>query len=150
MKINSFTNYSFRILIMLGANPGRTIPLSEIAEAYQISINHLKKVAARLIEQDLVSTVRGRNGGLMLKKSPDRIRLGEIFRIAQTDTAFVECMDPESEGCVISPVCRLQGIFRSALLQFIETMDAYTLMDLVKNKDEINDHLNLIPLAEAD
>ncbi|EAR07650.1 RrF2 family transcriptional regulator [Reinekea blandensis] len=149
MKINSFTNYSFRILIMLGANPGRTIPLSEIASAYGISINHLKKVAARLIEQSLVDTVRGRSGGLVLKKAPEDIRLGEIFRISQTDTAFVECMDASSEGCVISPVCRLQGIFQKALAQFIDTMDGYTLADLVENKDDINVHLNLIPVVDA-
>ena len=82
MKINSFTNYAFRVLIMLGANPDRTISLTEIAKAYDISLNHLKKVSSRLVEHGLVSTERGRSGGLRLLKSPSDIRLGEIFRIS--------------------------------------------------------------------
>ena len=104
MKINSFTNYAFRVLIMLGANPDRTISLTEIAKAYDISLNHLKKVSSRLVEHGLVSTERGRSGGLRLLKSPSDIRLGEIFRISQTETAFVECLDKGGEGCAISPV----------------------------------------------
>ena len=143
MKINSFTNYAFRVLIMLGANPDRTISLTEIAKAYDISLNHLKKVSSRLVEHGLVSTERGRSGGLRLLKSPSDIRLGEIFRISQTETAFVECLDKGGEGCAISPVCKLQGIFQQALTEFIVTMDKHCLADLVLNKDALNEHLGI-------
>jgi len=141
MKINSFTNYAFRILIMLGANPNKTVSLTEVAKAYDISLNHLKKVSSRLVEHGLVTTERGRTGGLKLHKAAIDIRLGEIFRISQTDTAFVECMASEGPGCVISPVCRLRGIFSKALEQFVAYMDEYTLHDLVLNKAELNEHL---------
>lgn len=144
MKINSFTNYSFRLLIMLGANPDRTIPLSEIASAYDISVNHLKKVSARLMEHGLISSARGRSGGIKLLVPPETVYLGEIFRISQTETAFVECLEKGEQGCAISPVCRLKGIFESALSQFIKVMDEYTLADLIENRDEINHHLKLV------
>jgi len=128
---------------MLGANQERTISLAEIAKAYGISLNHLKKVSTRLVEHGLVSTERGRTGGLKLQRSPQDISLGEIFRISQTETAFVECMNKEGEGCVISPVCKLQGIFQSALNQFIATMDQYCLADLVVNKQALNEQLGI-------
>lgn len=128
---------------MLGANPDRTISLAEIASAYGISLNHLKKVSARLVEHELVLTERGRAGGLKLVRPLDEVHLGEIFRISQTDTAFVECMARDTQACVISPVCKLQSIFQDALTQFIEHMDQYTLSDLVQNKDELNEHLGI-------
>lgn len=143
MKINSFTNYAYRILIMLGANPERTVSLTEIASAYDISLNHLKKVSARLVENGYVSTERGRSGGLRISKPASEIGLGEIFRIAQTDTAFVECLAEEGEGCVISSVCQLQGIFKKALAEFIGVMDRYTLADLVENKADLNNLLGI-------
>jgi Rrf2 family nitric oxide-sensitive transcriptional repressor len=144
MKINSFTNYAFRILIMLGANPDKTISLTEVAHAYDISLNHLKKVSARLVEHKLVSTERGRSGGLKLLRNPEDIRLGEIFQLSQTDTAFVECMgDSNAKGCAISPVCKLQSIFTEALDCFIQFMDGFTLEDLVQNKEELNQHLGI-------
>ncbi len=149
MKINSFTNYAFRILIMLGANRDRTISLSEVAKAYGISLNHLKKVSARLVENELVQTERGRSGGLRLMVEPEDIRLGAIFRITQTDTAFVECMAGDPDVCVISPVCHLQSIFVKALVQFEKTMDQYTLADLVTNQDELNSHLGLELIAST-
>jgi len=143
MKINSFTNYAFRILIVLGANPDKTVSLTEIAKAYGISLNHLKKVSARLVENGIVQTERGRSGGLKLQKAPADIGLGEIFRISQTDTAFVECLGEESPGCVISPVCRLQSIFVDALKQFISVLDEYTLSDLIQNKADLNQYLGI-------
>lgn len=143
MKINSFTNYAYRILIMLGSNPGKTISLTEIAAAYDISLNHLKKVSARLVENGYVTTERGRSGGLRLNKPAEEIGLGEIFRIAQTDTAFVECMAEEGEGCAISAVCQLQQIFKKALTEFVAVMDRYMLSDLVENKVELNKLLGI-------
>ncbi len=143
MKINSFTNYAFRILIMLGSNPDKTVSLTEIATSYKISLNHLKKVSARLVDNGYVSTERGRLGGLKLQKQPSEIGLGEIFRIAQTDTAFVECMAEEGDGCVISSVCRLQSIFKEALQQFISVLDGHTLSDLIENKAELNHFLGI-------
>ena len=151
MKINSFTNYAFRILIMLGANRDKTISLAEVANAYSISLNHLKKVSARLVDHQLVRTERGRSGGLRLNCAPEDIRLGEIFRISQTDTAFVECMNGNQDACVISPVCRLQNIFATALKEFERKMDEYTLADLVANADDLNRYLGveLVPLQDA-
>jgi Rrf2 family nitric oxide-sensitive transcriptional repressor len=143
MKINSFTNYAYRILIMLGANPEKTVSLTEIASAYNISLNHLKKVSARLVENGYVITERGRSGGLKISRPASEIGLGEIFRIAQTDTAFVECLSEEGEGCVISPVCRLQSIFQEALAEFIAVMDRYTLVDLIENKTGLNELLGI-------
>lgn len=144
MKINSFTNYAFRVLIMLAANPQRTVSLTEVASAYDISVNHLKKVSARLVEHQLIATERGRSGGLRLLRAPEDIRLGEIFRISQTDTAFIECMGAvDDAGCVISPVCKLQSIFQQALENFVAFMDDYNLADLVTNKAELNQLLKI-------
>jgi Rrf2 family nitric oxide-sensitive transcriptional repressor len=41
MQLTRFTDYSVRVLIFLGAHPDRLCTISEAAEAYRISANHL-------------------------------------------------------------------------------------------------------------
>ena len=45
-------------------------------------------------------------------------------------------------GCVISPVCRLKGVFFEALTAFVAVLENYTLADIIRNKLELVDILN--------
>ena len=45
MRLTDFTDYALRVLMHLGAHPGKTITIREIAAAHGISHNHLVKVA---------------------------------------------------------------------------------------------------------
>jgi len=44
MRITQYTDYGLRTLIYLGAHPNDIVPMSQIAEHYAISSNHLMKV----------------------------------------------------------------------------------------------------------
>ncbi|TXR53274.1 RrF2 family transcriptional regulator [Reinekea thalattae] len=131
MKINNFTNYAYRILIVLGLNKDKTVPLSEIAALYDISLNHLKKVSARLVEHGYVETERGRSGGLKIAKPTVDIGLGDVFKIAQTETAFIDCSMKDSSSVLQASVSELQLVFEKALSHFIAVLNQYTLADLM-------------------
>lgn len=141
MKVNRFTNYAFRALIAVAANPDKLLTVSDIARSYDISENHVKKVIARLIKHGYLSSLRGRHGGVKLAKPATSINVGEVFRFTQTDTAFLDCFARGVEGCAISPVCRLKGLFLSALDAFVAVLEQHTLADLVANPDAINELL---------
>ena len=44
MQLTHFTDYSLRVLMFLGLHPGRLVTITEIARAFDISHNHLRKV----------------------------------------------------------------------------------------------------------
>ena len=131
MRLTNFSDYALRILMYAAVVPdGRLITIEETAEAYDISRAHLMKVANQLTRAGYLKATRGRSGGLTLAKRPDRIRLSEVLRATEPDFALVECMTADNR-CMISPRCRLRGALNEALSAFLETLDGYTLADLI-------------------
>ncbi len=106
-------------------------PIQEIADAYDISKNHLMKVAYDLGRHGFLETVRGRGGGLRLARPPERIKLGDVVRRMEDDFALVECFEPDSDNCRITRTCRLKGVLGEALKAWLAVLDKYTLADLL-------------------
>lgn len=67
---------------------------------------------------------------MALARRPDKIRLSDVIRATEPDFALVECFTPEN-NCLITPRCRLKGVLKEALTAFVETLDRYTLADLI-------------------
>jgi Rrf2 family nitric oxide-sensitive transcriptional repressor len=66
-----------------------------------------------------------------LARAPEDIRLGEIVRASEGSAPIVECFAPESNACRIAPVCRLAKVLAEAFDALYDTLDDYTLADLV-------------------
>jgi Rrf2 family nitric oxide-sensitive transcriptional repressor len=54
-----------------------------------------------------------------------------VVRASETDFRLVECFDPGSNQCTLSPTCRLKGLFNAALGAYLRELDGTTLADLV-------------------
>lgn len=138
MRLTVFSDYTLRVLIYLGLHKGGLATIEEIADAYDISKNHLMKVVNELGTQGYVETVRGKGGGLRLKLAPSDVSLGAVLRVSEADTALVECFDRESSECCIAPACAARGILRQAQEAFYEFLDGYTLADLLQPQQRLS------------
>jgi Rrf2 family nitric oxide-sensitive transcriptional repressor len=130
MRLTSYTDYALRLLMYLAIDPDGARTVAEVAEAYGISRNHLTKVAHDLGRKGLITTVRGRNGGLKLARPPVEIRIGEVVAHTEQGMSLVECFAPDGD-CVIQRSCRLKHALGEARAAFLAALDAYTLADLV-------------------
>lgn len=131
MRITRYTDYSLRVLIYLGLKgEGELATIGEVAERYDISRNHLMKVVQELNAKGYLLASRGKGGGLQLGRRPEDISIGHLVRDVEQDFALVECL-ASPEGCVITPACRLTGIFQEALDAFLHVLDNYSLADLL-------------------
>ncbi|RLQ94473.1 Rrf2 family transcriptional regulator [Falsibacillus albus] len=136
MRLTNYSDYSLRVLLYLATLPkGELANIKHIAEAYGISKNHLMKVTYELGKMGLVETIRGRNGGIRLGKSPDQINIGSTVRKTEEDFHLVECFDREHNQCVITPVCGLKHVLHKALQSYLAVLDEYTLADLIADPD---------------
>jgi Rrf2 family transcriptional regulator, nitric oxide-sensitive transcriptional repressor len=134
VRLTSFTDYSLRVLIYVAAHPARRPTIGEIARAFDISENHLMKVAHFLGKQGLLNNVRGKGGGLELARSPETINVGKIVRITEGAPLPAECFDRERNQCVITPACKLRSVLDEAARAFYAVLDRFTLEDLVRNR----------------
>lgn len=145
MQLTLYSDYSLRVLIFLATVDKETSTISEIAERYGISRNHLVKVAHNLGKLGYVKTTRGRTGGISLAKDKSKVRLGSVVRDVEPNFSLVECFTPEKSTCPIQGVCGLRSALREAQDAFFAVLDSYTLSDLVMNRDAIARELGLMP-----
>lgn len=140
MHLTIFTDYTLRVLIYLGAHQhdGRLATISDIATAYGIPGDHLRKIVHHLAKQDYVETLRGKGGGMRLARAPELINLGEVVRGSERDQALVECFQRNrKKACSIVSACALRGILERALHAFFDELDHYTLANLLDPRGDL-------------
>jgi Rrf2 family nitric oxide-sensitive transcriptional repressor len=137
MHMTLRTDYALRMLIYLAIHEPKPATVHDVAESYGISRNHLLKIALKLRDMGLVTTARGRSGGIRLAVPPEKVSVGAVVRDLDDDFPVVECMKPEGGNCILSPICRLKGVVREALGAYLSVFDKYSLADLVANREEL-------------
>ena len=145
MRLTVYTDYALRLLMYLALKEDGLSTIAEVSGRYDISKNHLMKVAHQLSIAGYVATVRGRSGGLCLAKPAQAIGLGEIVRHTEPDMALVPCFQPVDAACPIQRCCVLQGALEKACLAFLEVLDGYNLSDLVKPREPLRALLSIAP-----
>jgi Rrf2 family transcriptional regulator, nitric oxide-sensitive transcriptional repressor len=144
MRINTYTDYSLRVLIHAAAKYPVLATVQEVADAFAISRNHLMKVISELARAGYLKTQRGRTGGFTLARPANRLKIGEIVRFCERDSVLVECFDPVSNRCAITPACRLKFHLHEALEAFYAVLDRYTVADLYDRPEAVLRHLGLL------
>jgi Rrf2 family transcriptional regulator, nitric oxide-sensitive transcriptional repressor len=144
MRLTTYTDYTLRTLIYLALNAGRNATIAQIAATYRISEAHLTKVVHQLGVAGEIETVRGRNGGLRLRRPAEQINIGAVVRRTEPDLELVPCF--ESAGaCTIGPSCVLQPALHEALAAFLAVLDRHTLADLVAPRRRLATLLGIMP-----
>ncbi len=136
MQITRYTDYAIRVLIYLAVKRNEQSTISEIAESYNISKNHLMKIVQELNVKGYLFAIRGKNGGIKLIAEPSAINIGKLVRELENESKLVECFGNNNQ-CVITPSCQLKQIFSLAIESFYTTLEGYTLEDLTGVNDQL-------------
>lgn len=134
MRLTSYTDYSIRVLLYLHIHDNQLSTIQDIADSYSISKNHLMKVIYNLGKLGYIETIRGRNGGIRLAKTPAEINIGKLVRETEEDFNIVECFSKDHNTCPITSICTLKGVLNQAKFAFLHVLDGYTLEDISQNK----------------
>lgn len=149
MRLTVFTDYTLRTLIYLALRPDTLVTISDIADSYHISNNHLMKVVHQLALSGDVTTVRGQRGGLRLARAPEHINVGQVVRRSESDLDLVPCFGSQQD-CLIRAACKFAKAVDEASHAFMATLDGYTLADLVEPRDTLGSLLRISgPIPQA-
>ena len=143
MRLTQFSNFAIRVLMYAAVKGSTPSAVPEMARAYGVSYDHLRKVAAELCRLGYLETVRGRAGGVRLARPPAAIRIGEVIRQTEGSGNLVECFDPATNRCPLPAVCQLRRALHEALSAFFSVLDRYTLADFVRAPDALTPLLGL-------
>ena len=132
MRLTLYTDYSLRVLLYLAFKPDENVTITEIADFYKISRNHLVKVVHNLGIQEFIITSRGKNGGIRLARPPEKIQISDVVSKTEPDMDLLECFNPETDNCVASPTCRLKSMLFEGRSAFMAVLEKSTLADAAR------------------
>jgi len=129
MHLNAFTDYGFRVLMMLAGAPNVMFSTHKLAEHLKLSPHHLNKVITTMAKAGFVSTRRGHGGGIRLARPAEGITLGDVVRVMEEKTVLVECFRADGGKCTLGADCRLRDRLSAAQNKFLEDLDTSTIAD---------------------
>ncbi|MDD2534288.1 MAG: Rrf2 family transcriptional regulator [Eubacteriales bacterium] len=138
MKLSTKSRYGMRALIDLAINSQQgQVALHQIASRQNLSIKYLEQDFATLRKAGLVRSIKGAQGGYVLARPADQIRVGDIIRILEGDLSLV---DIEEQSDQQTPLRRyLINRVWLPLSHAVEgKMNSLTLADLVAHHQAEN------------
>ena len=132
MQLTRFTDLGMRAMMLLatGEADDRRVTTRVIANSANASEHHVAKAVSRLTELGMVTSRRGRVGGLNLTESGRSASVGWLIRALEGDRAVIEC---EGDApCPLIAGCRLRRALARAKEAFYRELDAYNVADLVR------------------
>lgn len=136
MHLDKFTDYGLRILMTLAVHDPKRQSVAAIAGMFDVSENHLSKVATELVRAGFCISERGRSGGLRLARASDQIGIGDVVRSLKRDTPLAECFGPNNSCCIV-PGCGLRHPLKIAEDAFFLALDGFTLADVTAQKSTL-------------
>ena len=100
MKLTSRGRYAVMAMADLAKNNVKEpTSLTEISLRQGISLSFLEQLFLRLKKNNLVLSARGPNGGYVLSKSPEEIKLSSIIKAVGEKIKTVKCKKNSKRGC---------------------------------------------------
>lgn len=132
MKISTKGRYALRLMLDLAIyNTGEPISLKDVARRQQISEKYLEQIISMLNKAGFVRSVRGAQGGYMLKKDPAEYTVGMILRLTEGDLAPVSCVGEDSIECGRRDECVTVRIWQQLNSAINGVVDGITLEDMM-------------------
>ena len=100
MKLNSRGRYAVMALAdMAKFDMKNPISLRDISLRQNISLVYLEQIFSKLKKSNIVKSIRGTNGGYILTKDPEQIKLSNIFSAVDEKVKTVQCNKESKKGC---------------------------------------------------
>ena len=100
MKLNTRSRYAVMALAdMANFTQKRPISLRDISLRQSISLLYLEQIFIRRKKNNIVKSIRGTNGGYVLNKNPNDIKISEIFLALDEKVKTIGCKRESKKGC---------------------------------------------------
>lgn len=137
MKISTKGRYALRLMLDLATyNTGVPNSIKDIAKRQQISEKYLEQIISILNKAGYVRSIRGAQGGYLLKKEPKEYTVGMILRLTEGDLAPVSCVGEEGTACERKASCVTVRIYEQIHDAVNNVVDNITLEDLMEWQQE--------------
>ena len=138
MKLTSKGRYAVMALADLARfNSADPVCLRDISLRQGISLDYLEQIFSKLKKSEIVQSVRGTQGGYILSKKPNEIKLTNIFQAVDEKIKTVQCKKESKKGCNGKATkCVTHNLWDELETHINSFFEKKSLEDLLKNNVE--------------
>ena len=138
MKLTSKGRYAVMALVDLARfdiiNP---VSLRDISLRQGISLDYLEQIFSKLKKNGIVKSIRGTQGGYILNKNPNDIKLTNIFHAVDEKIKTVQCKKESKKGCNGKATkCITHNLWDELEIHINTFFENKSLKDLLNNNKE--------------
>jgi Rrf2 family protein len=132
MQVSRSLEYAVRSLVFI-AESQKPVGLSEISQTGRMPRAYLAKIMRTLVEGGVVSSVKGRKGGYVLKKVPKEIALYDILSLTEGDEKLIPCIS-DGKFCYASSFCSQKVVWIKVEKAITDAFKKVTLKDMLPRR----------------
>ena len=118
-------------------NNQNPVSLRDISLRQNISLVYLEQIFSKLKKNNIVKSIRGTNGGYVLTKDPEQIKLSNIFSAVDEKVKTLQCKRESKKGCNGKLTkCITHNLWDDLEMHINDFFDKKNLGDLLKNNLE--------------
>ena len=138
MKLSSRGRYAVMALADIATfDKPNPVSLRDISLRQNISLVYLEQIFSKLKKNNIVKSVRGTNGGYILTRDPEQIKLSNIFSAVDEKVKTLQCKRESKRGCNgRSTKCITHYLWDDLEMHINNFFDKKNLGDLLKNSTE--------------
>ena len=130
MKLSTRSRYGTRLLLDMAQHAAQgPLHLADIARRQGISVKYLEQIIIPLRRVGYIQGVRGPQGGHILAKPPEEIRIGDVVAVLEESDKLAECTDNASV-CHRADTCITRLLWKDAAQAMFDRLNTHTLADL--------------------
>ena len=113
------------------------VSLRDISLRQGISLDYLEQIFSKLKKNEIVKSIRGTQGGYVLNKNPNDIKLTNIFHAVDEKVKTVQCKKESKRGCNGKATkCITHNLWDELEIHINTFFENKSLQDLIKNNNE--------------
>ena len=138
MKLNTRCRYAVMALADIATfNKQNPVSLRDVSLRQNISLVYLEQIFSKLKKNNIVKSIRGTNGGYILTRNPEQIKLSNIFSALDEKIKTVQCKRESKKGCNgKSTKCITHYLWDELEIHINDFFDKKNLGDLLKSNLE--------------
>ena len=148
MKISTKGRYALRLMLDLATEGnGKPVSIKDIAGRQDISEKYLEQIISSQNRAGYVKSVRGSQGGYLLKMDPKEYTVGMILRVTEGSLAPVDCA--EDGSCDRVSTCATAMLWKKISDAVNDVVDHTTLADLLEWQQDKEDYCLQVELNKG-
>lgn len=129
IKLSKKWDYGLKAISYI-ARQEKRVRISDISKELDISESFLRRIVHNFEKKWLLTTIKGRNGGVFIEKNLQEISLYDILLSLEEDVFITQCTS--GEYCKNQDVCVTTDVLKSLQKGFTALLKLYTLDKIIK------------------